>query len=614
MSRVILPPWAEEMRSIFRAATVGQFVISGAIHDLVEHTVDDAASFLPLPRYLADVLFEPFGTVIFYDRGKGIRIVKGAERFFKYLEIFDKFHSTRFASDSGASSDPSRALDSPGLLPRAPDLALELIDRFIGSVASGPRGEGGGVAVILDYAPFIVPRAEAAFLSGAAAANLIKILGWAEDPAITAANVLTVLLSESLLDLASPVVDSPYSAKLRIPLPDREEIERFIRSLVKNEPDFAALCALQIPSLAEKLVGLSRIHVRNLILRALRGKEKITEKYISLLRKETIEKEAGDKLEFVESVRTLDDVAGHDEAKAWLREDAALLKKDARAALPMGYLVTGRIGTGKTYLIECFAGECGVPFVQLKNFREKWVGATEGNLEKIFSILHALGQVVVFVDEADQFAGRREGGEGDSGLSGRIYGMLAREMADTDNRGRILWIFATSRPDLLEVDLKRQGRLDIHIPLFPPEDEKGRRALFLAMAKKLGLDIKEGDIPALSFKGPVSGNELEGLLVRAVRRYELQAVQLPAQGDSGGAAGQQAVGQQAAAGRASRRTLAEILKAVAAEFRPSAHAAQLELMDLLAVRECTDERFLPPRFRAMGRDSVEQRISELQEA
>ncbi len=583
MATVQLPAWAREMRQIFRAETVGQFVISGNIRDLVEHAADSGPVFLPLKRYLADVLFEPFDTVIFYDRGKGIRIAKGAEHFHKYLESFDKFHSTRFAADAGAASDPSRALDSPGLLPRAPEQALELVDRFIGSVAAASSG-AKSVAVILDYAEYVLPRAEALSLSAGTAANLIKILGWAEDPGIAGANVISVLLTESLLDLAAPIVDSPYSAKIRIPLPDAGEIGRYVQSLAQNEPDFTSLCQVEPAALSEKLVGLSRIHVRNLVLRALRNKEPITPKYVSGIRKETIEKEAADKLEFVESRRTLDDVAGHEEAKAWLREDAALMKKGAKAALPMGYLIVGRIGTGKTYLIECFAGECGVPFVALKNFREKWVGATEGNLEKIFSILHALGQVVVFVDEADQFAGKRGGGEGDSGLSGRIYGMLAREMADTDNRGRILWIFATSRPDLLEVDLKRQGRLDVHIPLFPPEDEKGKRSLFAAMARKLGLDLKESDCPTLAATGPVSGNELEGLLVRAARRWELSDKKTP---------------------------LTAVLKQTAAEFRPSAHTAQLELMDLLAVRECTDERFLPPRFLKMDRAAVEKRIGEI---
>ena len=133
------------------------------------------------------------------------------------------------------------------------------------------------------------------------------------------------------------------------------------------------------------------------------------------MKKEFIEKEAAGRLEFLESARTLDDVAGHDEAKAWLREDAVLLKRGHTMAIPMGYLLTGRIGTGKTYLVECLAGEIGIPCVELKNFRDKWVGATEGNLEKVFSILHALGQVIVFVDEADQMTGKRGGGDGDSG-------------------------------------------------------------------------------------------------------------------------------------------------------------------------------------------------------
>ena len=141
----------------------------------------------------------------------------------------------------------------------------------------------------------------------------------------------------------------------------------------------------------------------------------------------------------------------------------------------MGYLIAGRIGTGKTFLVQCWAGELGIPCVVFKNFRDRWVGATESNLEKIFAILRALGQVVVFVDEADQAAGKREGGDGDSGLSGRVYSMLAKEMSDTRNRGRIIWVFATSRPDLLEVDLKRQGRLDVHIPLFPPETPRSAR-------------------------------------------------------------------------------------------------------------------------------------------
>jgi len=288
-------------------------------------------------------------------------------------------------------------------------------------------------------------------------------------------------------------------------------------------------------------------------------------------------------------------VAGHDEAKAWLREDAVLLRRGRTMAIPMGYLLTGRIGTGKTYLVECLAGEIGIPCVELKNFREKWVGATEGNLEKVFSILHALGQVIVFVDEADQMTGKRGGGDGDSGLSGRVYAMLAKEMSDTKNRGKIIWIFATSRPDLLEVDLKRQGRLDVHIPLFPPGDGAGRLALFTAMARKLKLPVKPEELPPLPDNDQVGGNEMEGILVRALRTFEAAKD-----------AEERGVGKG--------KGLPESIGAAIAEFRPSAHVERLQLMDLLAVKECTDTRFLPERFRKLSLAQVNARIEELKAA
>ena len=91
----------------------------------------------------------------------------------------------------------------------------------------------------------------------------------------------------------------------------------------------------------------------------------------------------------------------------------------------MGYLLCGPVGTGKTYLVECLAGEAGVPVVKLKNFRDKWVGSTEGNLEKIFRLLQALTRCFVFIDEADQALGSRDPAANDSGFSGRIYSMMA---------------------------------------------------------------------------------------------------------------------------------------------------------------------------------------------
>jgi SpoVK/Ycf46/Vps4 family AAA+-type ATPase len=167
------------------------------------------------------------------------------------------------------------------------------------------------------------------------------------------------------------------------------------------------------------------------------------------------------------------------------------------AALPKGYLICGPVGTGKTFMVECLAGEARVPVIKLKNFRDKWVGSTQGNLERIFRLLQALGRCYVFVDEADQAIGRRESNSGDSGISGRIYSMLAKEMGNSTSRGKLIWILASSRPDLIEVDLKRPGGIDVKIPLFSTTTAKESFGLLRIPCQKRGVDIHEDDFAGL---------------------------------------------------------------------------------------------------------------------
>ena len=85
-------------------------------------------------------------------------------------------------------------------------------------------------------------------------------------------------------------------------------------------------------------------------------------------------------------------------------------------------------------------------------------------------MLRSLGPVVVIIDEADAALGNRQA-DGDSGTSARVFSMIAAQMGNTRYRGRIVWMLLTSRPDLLPIDLKRQGRAEVHIPLFYPYEE-----------------------------------------------------------------------------------------------------------------------------------------------
>jgi hypothetical protein len=567
-----LPAWAQEMRDLFRSGSAAQFLLHGNVFDVIP----SGGRLLSLPAFLDTVMFSTYDVVIRYDRSRGVRATRGASDWTEWLN-----------SALGAEGTPA--------LLREPGSALELIDRFLlRTLNLQAIGEGGRaprrIAIVIEFAEFVVPRGDALQLGGPFAANVVKVLGWANDPAIAQANIVTVLVSEGLHDLNALVVENPHAAALHLPLPDATDMVGYVRALAATEfPSLAEKSEVSIDVLGERLTGLSRVGARTAVALALRNGKPLTSSWLSGIKKDMIERECQGLLEFIESPFTLDHVAGLDAVKAWLREDTALLRKGTLHALPMGYLIAGRIGTGKTFVVQCWAGELGIPCVVFKNFRDRWVGATESNLEKIFAILRALGQVVVFVDEADQAAGKREGGDGDSGLSGRVYSMLAKEMSDTRNRGRIIWVFATSRPDLLEVDLKRQGRLDVHIPLFPPETPKEREGLLLAIAKKLKFPLTAEDLPPFTDDVSLGGNELEGLLVRALRIHELSA----------------------ASPDAPKRPIKEVLVDLLREVRPNPHTRKLEYMDLVAVKECTDVRFLPPRFRDLSPEQLEERIDAL---
>ncbi len=568
-----LPAWAEEMRDLFKSGSVSQFLLHGNVFDTISVPGLAEPRLLSLSAFLDEVMFEKYDVILHYDRGKGIRATRGSDDWGDWLKL--------------ALGDQASSM----VQLREPGAAMELIDRYLLRSLNLQALRGRDyvphkIAVIIEFAEFVIPQGDPIQLGGAFSSNVVKVLGWANDPAILRSDIVTVLIAEGLHDLNSLAVENPHAAALNIPLPDEQEMADYINMLGAGSlRELPARSELPMETLGRRLTGLSRVGAQTVLMRALKNEQSITASWLIRMKKERIEKECQGLLEFVESTFTLDNLSGSDPVKAWLREDAELMRRGVFYALPMGYLITGRIGTGKTFLVQCWAGELGIPCVIFKNFRDKWVGATESNLEKIFSILKALGQVVVFVDEADQAAGKREGKESDGGLSGRVYAMLAKEMSDTRNRGRIIWIFATSRPDLLEVDLKRQGRLDVHIPLFPPETPEEMHNLFFSISRKLKVQLAESDIPPMPEGLVLGGNEIEGILVRALRTQALAPEP--------------------------KKPLREILASVLQEIRPSAHRLKLEYMDLVAVKECTDSRFLPDRFRSMAPDELEKRIEDL---
>ncbi len=221
-------------------------------------------------------------------------------------------------------------------------------------------------------------------------------------------------------------------------------------------------------------------------------------------------------------------------------------------------------------MVECLAGETGVPVVKLKNFRDKWVGSTEGNLEKIFRLLQALGRCYGFIDEADQAIGRRDSGGSDSGISGRIYSMLAEEMGSSTRRGKLIWILASSRPDLIEVDLKRPGRVDVKIPLFPTTDARESFDLLRMLCRRRQVPLGEAEFDAVREAMPLllTPGAAETLVVKIYRIVRTES-----------------------------KSPLDALRSALVDYQNPVPLETLQAQITLAVREASDLEFVPSQFR-----------------
>jgi SpoVK/Ycf46/Vps4 family AAA+-type ATPase len=103
--------------------------------------------------------------------------------------------------------------------------------------------------------------------------------------------------------------------------------------------------------------------------------------------------------------------------------------------------------------------------------------------------------------------------------------MLAQEMSNHENRGKIVWVLATSRPDLMEVDLKRPGRIDCKIPLFPSTSAEEGFKLLRGIGRRHGIEIPDSAFARLEKDLPdlLTPGEAENLLLDVRRALAIKA-------------------------------------------------------------------------------------------
>ncbi|MFO0723606.1 MAG: ATP-binding protein [Myxococcota bacterium] len=600
MANRSLPKWAEDIRSTYLRGESSVFIIHGNVYDQILFD----GKLVPLVDFLSTELIRAKDLIVQFNPAIGIKFKKKEKK----LERLDELLTVREA-----------------------DKAIAALDQLLLTQDN--------VAILVDYAEMIAPAEGVSFQSDADRRSIVTLHRWSLDKRFEHSNNIILLITETITELSPKLVSNPKITTIQVPLPseaDRAELvkalepkadeksaarlaalsaglknvqirgilapgedaeeeqkerEDFIYSLIANEPNAKE----RAQTLARMFVGKDHDEIQKTIApgrqpvkatEATRGRYDDVFVLLGQRKREILEKECFGLIEFVEPGHDFSHVGGIDGVKTELMNIARNIQEGNRTRVPMGLLFTGPMGTGKTFVAEAFAKSSGLTAIKLKNFRSKWVGSTEGNLEKILSVVKAIGNILVIIDEGDRAFGNSSD-DGDGGTSSRVIARIKEFMSDTQNRGRVLFVLMTNRPDKLDIDIKRAGRLDKKIPFFYGQDAQEIEPILTAQLRRHKVDH---DLEFPRDRIAVS----EKLI--GYSNADVEAVVLLA--------------NDKALSRGSRVTV-EIFGEALRDYLPARDSDMLEYMELLAVFESSSRSMLPKRYADMDKETLSERMRAL---
>ena len=217
------------------------------------------------------------------------------------------------------------------------------------------------------------------------------------------------------------------------------------------------------------------------------------------------------------------DVQGCDEIKAQLEQAVEFLKNPSKfekfgASLPRGYLLEGPPGVGKTMLAKAVAGEAGVPFLVISGaeFDEVYVGVGAARVRSLFKDARSHTKAVIFIDEIDAVASKRENGN-DRANSRQTLNQLLVEMDGFRTGSSVIVLGATNTVQTLDPAMLRPGRFDKTLTISPP-DIAGRTQILIQLlsmipSKNLASDVKANGLAATTIG--YTGADLANLVNQA---------------------------------------------------------------------------------------------------
>lgn len=529
--------WYNNFINKYKAGISHEFLFYFNVRDVVDNTRN-------IDRYIYDEFLKPrnFGIVAFYDISTGLTFLDaGMEREFNMIT----------GNEAG------------GLLRGLPSRLFPYIDMVLKRTKT---------ALFINHVEKLVPTGDTASMSLEERMALIWLSEWSLNSKVSSNGSTIFLYADNIADVSRELLKSSFKVEpILVELPDEAQRQEYIEFLLRDGTVKSEITSSQFAMLSS---GLSKKSIKDIKLKAEAEEVPISFEFIKDKKHSELKKEYGDVLEFIYPEIGFEDIGGMEKAKNYLINNVVEpIKKNDLRRVPMGILLCGPSGTGKTLLVNALAKSSGFNCVRLDMSRilGQYVGESEKNFKKCLLGARSQQPVIVFVDEIDTVFRRAE--SGDSGVGRNIFGEFLQFTGDTSNRGKIIFIAATNRPDLLDPALKRAGRFDKKIPVLLPE-EKERADIFKIIIAKYKFESDIEDFTAYALKTQnYTGAEIETVVRKA---YELAC-----EGDGGGI------------------ITGSILEKAVERCRPSTQ--QVEFMTELAVNECDDQDLLPEKLvKALG--------------
>lgn len=532
--------WYREFLNKYKAGISHEFLFYFNVRDLVDN-------YRHIDRYIHEEFIKQrgFGIVAFYDISRGLTFFDaGMEKEFNII--------TSNEAVSFMNSMPSK------LFP------------FIDKVLKNTK-----MILFIDHIEKIIPAGDISSMSIEERVALIWICEWSVNVRISSVGSAIFMLADNLADVSREILKSSFRIEpVLVELPGECERKCYIEHLLK---DNNISSDISIDEFAKLSSGLSKKSIKDIKLKAEAEEVPVSFDFIKDKKHSVLQKEYGDVLEFIYPEIGFEDIGGMSRAKNYLLKNIVQpIKKGDLRRVPMGILLCGPSGTGKTLLVNALAKASGFNCVKIDMSRilGQYVGESEKNFKKCLLGAQSQQPVIVFVDEID--TAFRRGDSGDSGVSRNIFSEFLQFTGNNNNRGKVIFIAATNRPDLLDAALKRAGRFDKKIPILLPETSE-RAEIFRIMLGKYGFEADITDyMPFAVQTENYTGAEIETVVRKA---YEL-ANEDELEGSV---------------------LTSAILNEAIQKCRPSTQ--QVQFMTMLAIEECDDKDLLPDKYKNLLDDN-----------